>query len=86
MKSYIQDYPQRMWINQPSTLQPYHNLHGINVLAIPGRTNNYYWVYFLTNDTNGRDIESMEVHRMALSDGWQTQSNINPGIIKRKDI
>ena len=25
----------RMWINQPSTLQPLHHLHGTNVLAIP---------------------------------------------------
>lgn len=23
----------RMWINQPSTLQPYHHHHGENVLA-----------------------------------------------------
>ncbi len=25
---------QRMWINQPSTLQPYHSFHGQNVWAV----------------------------------------------------
>lgn len=65
--------PKRMWINQPSTLQPYHELNGINVIAIPARPN-YFWVYFLTNNTNGSDIISQEVHCNALSNGWNTQN------------
>ena len=68
----MKNEPKRMWINQPSTLQPYHELHGTNVLAIPGRPN-YFWVYYLTNNTNGRDIISNEVHSIALSNGWNTQ-------------
>lgn len=88
MKNYIHPYyvhVHRMWINQPSTLQPYHHLNGINVLGAQ-MTPDTHRVFFLTNDTNGQDIESMEIPTKALSDGWQTQSNINPGIIKRKGL
>ena len=27
--------PKRMWVNAPSTLQPSHAYHGVNVLAVP---------------------------------------------------
>lgn len=54
----------RMWINQPSTLQPRHSLHGRRVLAVeecPGT----YRCYF----TEG-DLISTQIDSMALSDGW----------------
>lgn len=56
---------QRMWINQPSTLQPHHNLHGTNVLVedTVGVTRR---VYFL----NG-PIVSQEILTPALSWGWR---------------
>ena len=51
----------RMWINQPSTLQPLHHLNGVNVLA------NGSTVYFLSGP-----IISMEVptNPSPLSHGW----------------
>ena len=51
----------RKWINQPSTLQPYHKLHGVRVLFDPD--NNI--VYF----TEGAVI-SQQIDPLALSDGW----------------
>jgi hypothetical protein len=54
----------RMWINQPSTLQPLHKLHGTNVLAIP--EGNGYVIYFLSGDTI-----SMQASRNWLSLGWK---------------
>lgn len=59
----------RMWINQPSTLQPLHSLHGTNVLAHPD-TDACYRVYFLSGD-----VVSQQVPREALSLGWR-QRNI----------
>lgn len=52
----------RMWINQPSTRQPLHHLHGVNVLADDTR------VYFLSGP-----IISMETPRQPspLSNGWR---------------
>lgn len=50
----------RMWINQPSTLQPLHHLHGTNVLAQGTR------VWFLAGD-----VISMEVPPNVLSKGWR---------------
>lgn len=56
----------RMWVNQPSTLQPYHKQHGEKVLAEFRRDNNkYIRVYF----TRGR-LVSMKMHKSALSEGW----------------
>ena len=44
--------PERMWVNQPSTLQPLHHLHGTNVLAIrdsdSGRSSGTMRIYFLS--------------------------------------
>ena len=54
----------RMWINQPSTLQPHHALHCTNVLAAPIRPN-VHIVYFLDGP-----IVSCEVASCALSKGW----------------
>lgn len=56
----------RMWINQPSTLQPLHHLHGTNVLAHieegVGTT-----IYFLSGE-----VVSMMVRNNVLSKGWKT--------------
>jgi hypothetical protein len=55
---------ERMWINQPSTLQPLHHLNATNVLA----THEYdqtWRVYFLSGD-----VISMQVRRNCLSAGW----------------
>lgn len=56
----------RMWINQPSTSQPLHHLHGTNVLAdfskpAPVR------IYFLAGD-----IISQLAPDLTLSEGWTT--------------
>ena len=55
----------RMWINQPSTSQPLHHLHGIKVLATPESNDFGVRVYFLDGDT-----VSMNVSANVLSDGW----------------
>lgn len=55
----------RMWINQPSTLQQFHNLHGVNVLAEPAMGNYTTRIYFL----NG-DVISQMIPFSALSHGW----------------
>lgn len=54
-----------MWINQPSTLNPHHDLHGTNVLAQLeyGHT---YRVYFLSGD-----VVSQQLPQQALSEGWR---------------
>jgi hypothetical protein len=55
----------RMWIDQPSTLQPLHSLHGTNVLAQP-ETDKVMRVYFLSGD-----VISQRVPNEALSPGWR---------------
>lgn len=54
----------RMWINQPSTLQSLHKMHGVRVLACPD-TDTTMRAYLISGD-----IISMQVPRQALSDGW----------------
>lgn len=54
----------RMWVNQPSTLQPHHKLHGTSVLAIK-EYDNTYRVYFLSGP-----IVSQQMTGLALSEGW----------------
>lgn len=56
--------PERYWINQPSTLQPLHEYHAENVLAVP-YTEGTHAVYFLKGD-----VISMVVHSIVLSPGW----------------
>ena len=56
---------QRMWINQPSTLQPLHRLHGTNVLATPD-AGKVHIVYFLSGD-----VISQQVPPNVLSKGWR---------------
>lgn len=71
----------RMWINQPSTLQPYHALHGRRVLtALDERTirvwaDGYDFIHMDFDRavrvwfTEG-DVVSMAIDPLALSDGW----------------
>ncbi|MBC8737177.1 hypothetical protein F6X40_10190 [Paraburkholderia sp. UCT31] len=55
----------RMWINQPSTLQPFHALHGTNVLAT--REYGDTWrIYFLSGS-----VISQQISALALSEGWR---------------
>jgi len=54
---------QRAWINQPSTLQLYHKLHGERVLALLER--GYLYIWFLKGNTVSQRIDPM-----ALSPGW----------------
>lgn len=56
--------PERMWINQPSTLQPLHARHGENVLAVP-YTPGSHAVYYLQGD-----VVSSVVPSNVLSVGW----------------
>lgn len=58
------NWPERMWINQPSTLQPQHKLNGTNVLAVH-EYDNTFRIYFL----NGK-VESQQIDGLALSKGW----------------
>jgi hypothetical protein len=66
---------ERYWINQPSTLQPHHKMHGKNVLARLGVTINrklknqnplITTVYFVDGDTISADIFTN-----SLSPGWK---------------
>lgn len=55
----------RMWINQPSTIQPLHHLHGLNVLAYeehPGA-----WRCFPLHG----DVVSFQALSLCLSPGWR---------------
>lgn len=54
----------RMWINQPSALQPLHKMHGVRVLACPD-TDTTMRAYLLSGN-----VVSMQVPRGALSAGW----------------
>jgi hypothetical protein len=58
---------QRMWVNQPSTLQPYNKLHGTNVLAnFSDMVGDKVTVYFLKGNTVSQLID-----KIALSKGWK---------------
>jgi len=56
---------ERMWINQPSTLQPYHDLHGTNVLATR-KSDDTWIIYFLSGDVVNQVIDPI-----SLSAGWK---------------
>lgn len=58
--------PRRAWINQPSSLQPLHALHGTNVLVVADDTG-FCRAYFLSGD-----VISIRVKRESLSPGWRT--------------
>lgn len=55
----------RMWVNQPSTLQPWHHRHGQNVLLVGETT-----AYFLSGPQ-----WSAEVPDGVLSPGWIRNNN-----------
>jgi hypothetical protein len=50
-----------MWINQPSKLQPYHKLHGVNVLAdFNNMVGDKVTVYFIKGNTISQLINIWE--------------------------
>lgn len=58
----------RMWINQPSTLQPDHHQHGRFVITdegYPGNSNKFVMCLFPTGP-----VKSGFVSRLSLSPGW----------------
>lgn len=55
----------RCWINQPSSLQPHHNLHGVRVLVAEDESPAYPRIYFLDGP-----VHSLTISRLALSAGW----------------
>lgn len=57
-------WPVRVWVNQPSGLQPYHNLHGTLGLVVHEYDDTFRF-YFLSGDT-----ESQQILGLALSEGW----------------
>lgn len=63
----VKDFPKRKWINQPSSLQPLHHLHGTNVLAVPEHGST--WTIFFLSGA----VVSQRCSGLCLSDGW-----INP--------
>lgn len=71
-------YPRRMWINQPSTHQPHHALHGRRVLAMRERGTldgaTIERVYFLSGDVVDQQMVST-----ALSEGWPRGSFVGIG-------
>ena len=56
---------ERVWINQPSTVQALHSKHGTNVLAVH-EYGNTYRIYFLSGE-----VVSMQAFRDQLSPGWR---------------
>lgn len=62
----------RMWINQPSTLQPHHDRHGEWVLAVREYKGTER-VYFLSGPTI-----SMQMLSHCLSEGWPTRPQSGP--------
>lgn len=59
--------PSRMWINQPSTLQPAHKWHGLNVLAVRETDNPEMARVFFTSG----DVISARIPANSLSKGWK---------------
>lgn len=58
-------WPQRAWVNQPSTLQPRHNLNGTNVLVVH-EYDETWRAYFLSGE-----VESTQIDGLCLSPGWR---------------
>jgi hypothetical protein len=55
---------ERMWVNQPSTLQPLHNLHGTCVLAEEDGEG-FARIWFLKGP-----VANQRAPWLALSNGW----------------
>lgn len=59
---------ERYWVNQPSSSQVLHALHGTNVLAEKENWNpNFMKIHFLEGE-----IISMSVPKYCLSKGWKS--------------
>lgn len=56
--------PFRVWVNQPSTLQTYHKLHGQRFLAVH-EYDDTFSIYYLSGE-----MWSQQITRAALSLGW----------------
>lgn len=70
------DKVERMWVNQPSTFQPYNKWHGIRVLAhftdaVNGYGKEVVRVFFLEGP-----VVSMDMQARALSRGWPETSRV----------
>lgn len=53
--------PSRVWINCPSTLQPYHHLHGKRAIVVPeqGDSNRIVTIWFTEGPTHSTRIETL---------------------------
>ena len=60
-------YIERMWVNQPSSLQPYYKLHGKRVLAVTDGSTGKVTIFFTDNEPS----VSQDIDRLALSPGWR---------------
>lgn len=57
----------RCWINQPSTLQPLHEYHGLNVLVASNHEGYPTVIYFL----GGPVVSTAGDYRLCLAEGWR---------------
>ena len=65
----------RYWVNQPSTLQPHHNLHGVNLIAeTTPDSDGIVRAYMVEGDTI-----SMNIQKGSLCGGWKP---VNSGTVK----
>lgn len=58
--------PYRAWIDQPSTLQPLHHMHGKVCIAYDDG-DNYSTVYFTEGDTHSMIVPRSALVRVKLS-------------------
>ena len=62
----MNNIPYRVWINQPSTLQPLHHLHGKKCIAWNDRPNNVR-LFFTDGPIHSMDVDPKCVTRVKLS-------------------
>lgn len=64
----------RMWVNQPSTLQEWHKLHGQNVLMDDTeREDGKVLIYLVFDDTDFQLVHTQLVDQSILANGWKNQ-------------
>jgi len=63
-------FPQRAWINQPSTLQEHHSLHGKKVITIPPLLNAGDDGWHIQIAFIDGPVTSMIINFSALAKGW----------------
>jgi hypothetical protein len=56
----------RAWINQPSTLQPLHHLHGTPCIAMEDRPGNVR-LYFVEGAVHSMDADPLSISKVKLS-------------------